>query len=249
MNDAEFNDARIVEIYDLQCPWGPDDDYFRRAATDGPGSRVLDLGCGTGRLTIALGQDGLEVTGIDPAAASLDAARAKPGADRVTWVEGTSNAAPSAAFDTIVMTSHVAQFFVGDAAWTELLTDLRRILVPGGRLVFDTRDPEARAWDRWNPAETSHEITIASGETVAVWTEVPLVDESDPDHIVVSFRHHYEFADGELVSDSTLEFRTEAAIRQSLMAAGFDIHQMLGGWNHEPVGQGDGELLVVATHR
>ena len=59
------------------------------AATD-----VLDLGCGTGRLAIALAARGHLVTGVDPARASLDRARGKPGGDRVTWVDGSTGALP-----------------------------------------------------------------------------------------------------------------------------------------------------------
>jgi ubiquinone/menaquinone biosynthesis C-methylase UbiE len=103
---------------------------FLAVAGEGPGGRVLDLGCGTGRLALALADAGHRVTGVDPACASLDVARAKRGADRVTWVEGTSQVLPDAAFDVALMTSHVAQFFVDDSAWRATLADLRRPLVP-----------------------------------------------------------------------------------------------------------------------
>ena len=98
---------------------------------------MLDLGCGTGRLPLALSRAGHTVTGVDPAAASLDAARAKPGAERITWIEGTSAVLPDATFDVALMTSHVAQFLVGDDEWRGTLADLARALVPGGLLLFD----------------------------------------------------------------------------------------------------------------
>jgi ubiquinone/menaquinone biosynthesis C-methylase UbiE len=54
------------------------------------GEAVLELGCGTGRVTIPMAQAGAKVTGLDGAAAMLDIARAKApaaGVD-VRWVEG-----------------------------------------------------------------------------------------------------------------------------------------------------------------
>jgi len=42
---------------------------------------VLDIGCGTGTFACLLGARGIEVVVVDPAGASLDVARAKPGAD------------------------------------------------------------------------------------------------------------------------------------------------------------------------
>ena len=49
---------------------------------------VLDVGCGTGTFACVLAQRGIEVTAVDPARASLDVARSKPGADAVRWLLG-----------------------------------------------------------------------------------------------------------------------------------------------------------------
>ena len=153
MRNAEFNDPRLVEVYDATCQWSQDDDFFvSMVAEVGAAVSVLDLGCGTGRLALGLAAAGHTVTGVDPARASLDAARRKPGAERVTWIEGTSSVLPTDAFDVAVMTSHVAQFFVTVAEWAAVLQDLHRALHAGGRLVFDTRDPADRAWERWPAA-------------------------------------------------------------------------------------------------
>ncbi|MET8358791.1 class I SAM-dependent methyltransferase [Micromonospora sp. NPDC005171] len=152
MRHAEFRHHRLVQVYDAECRWGPDDDFFLAVVDETPAARVLDLGCGTGRLTVALAAAGHTVTGVDPAGASLEAARAKPDGERVTWREGTSALLPDRAFDVAVLTSHVAQFFVDDAEWARTLADLARALVPGGRLVFDARDPADRRWELWNPA-------------------------------------------------------------------------------------------------
>lgn len=45
---------------------------------------VIDLGCGTGTFALMLAELGVKVIGVNPAGASLDVARAKPRADRVT---------------------------------------------------------------------------------------------------------------------------------------------------------------------
>jgi SAM-dependent methyltransferase len=242
VRDAEFNDPRLVEIYDAEFVWSRADDYFLALVNETPGARVLDLGCGTGRLAIALGAAGHTVTGIDPASASLAVAQTKAGADRVTWREGTARTAPEAAFDNVLMTGHVAQCFVEDDAWTEVLIELRRALVSGGRLAFDVRDPRARAWERWNPHDSRHVVTLGDGRTVTIWTEVIDVRA---DRVV--FSRHYRFGHGEtLRSESTLRFRSEEGLRESLNDAGFSVTGLYGGWRREPVGSGDGELLVVA---
>lgn len=242
MRQAEFNDARLTAVYDAMFGWSRDDDFFMSVVGGTPAARVLDLGCGTGRLALAMAAAGHAVTGVDPARASLDAARAKPGSDRVTWIEGSSPVLPDASFDVAVMTSHVAQFFVSDEEWDATLADLSRALVPGGRLTFDSRDPRARGWERWNPADSRRDVTLPDGRVVTAVTRVHAVAAG-----VVDFSISYTFSSGEeLVSTASLRFRTEEELRSSLRAAGFTIEQLYGGWNREPVGAPDGEFLVIA---
>ncbi|WP_327029530.1 class I SAM-dependent methyltransferase [Micromonospora sp. NBC_01740] len=245
MRHGEFRHPRLVEVYDAECPWSRDDDWFLAVVGETPGVRVIDLGCGTGRLTLALAEAGHTVTGVDPAGASLDAARAKPGAERVTWVEGTSAVLPDRSSDVAVLTSHVAQFLVDDDEWARTLADLARALVPGGRLAFDSRDPADRRWERWNPVDSRRRITLPGGEVVRAWTEVHTVAGGR-----VDFTHHYLFGDGEeLLSSATLRFRTEEELRGSLRTAGFAVDRIHGGWGGEPVGRGDGEFLVLARRQ
>ena len=63
----------------------------------------------------------------------------------------------------------------------------------------------------------------------------------------VSHAIHYRFSTGEeIVSTATLRFRTADELRTSLAGAGFTVERIFGGWEREPVGDGDGELLAIA---
>ncbi|WP_052665256.1 class I SAM-dependent methyltransferase [Nitriliruptor alkaliphilus] len=242
MEQAEFRDPRLVSVYDAEYGWSRIDEFFLAVANETPRVRVLDLGCGSGRLALALAAAGHQVTGLDPAAASLAAARAKPNADAVTWVEGTASSLRQGMFDLALMTRHVAQFFVDEDEWATTLRDLHRALVPGARLVFDSRDPRSRAWDRWNPEDSRSIVELPDRTEVDLFTEVTDVDGS-----VVSFATHYRFDDGtHLTSTAALRFRTEDELRDSLAAAGFSIRAVYGGWERQPIGAAAGELLVVA---
>jgi ubiquinone/menaquinone biosynthesis C-methylase UbiE len=241
---GEFHDPRLVEVYDAECPWGWDDDFFMAVLAERSALRVVDLGCGTGRLAIAMAEAGHEVTAVDPAAAAVAAARSKPGGTRVHWLCGSAGELPARSFDAAFMTSHVAQSFVDDEEWDTVLHELRRALVPEGRLVFDSQDPAERPWELWNPEDSWRTVVLGDGGVVQAWSEAEEVAEN-----IVRVTQRYRFADGQsLANSATLRFRTEPELRDSLREAGFRVDRIYGGWGREPVGlSGDGEFIVIAV--
>jgi SAM-dependent methyltransferase len=182
--------------------------------------RVLDLGCGTGVLALLLSRRGLDVTGADPAAASLDVARAKAGASKVRWIHGDATALPALQADLALMTGNAAQAVVDERQWTETLEGVRNALKPGGRFVFETRNPEFRAWEGWTEARTRITSEVPGVGAVERWVEVTEVALP-----LVSFRWTYVFAsDGQvLTSDSTLRFSSRSEVRESLAASGYAV--------------------------
>ena len=126
MPDAAFDDQRLAAIYDALDPDRSDLDPYLAMVEEFGARSVLDLGCGTGVFALLLVERGIEVIGVDPAGASLDVARAKPGADRITWIHGDASAIPaSVAVDVVTMTANVAQVFLTDADWDATLRACR----------------------------------------------------------------------------------------------------------------------------
>lgn len=221
MADAAFENPRLAACYDSGDPDRSDLAAYAGIAAELGARSVLDIGCGTGTFCCVLACLGYSVTGIDPARASLDIARAKPYADRVTWVHGTAadlRASPAA--DLATMTGNVAQVFTSDAEWRATLDAAHAALRPGGHLVFETRDPEQRAWLSWNPERSLTRVDIPGTGIVETWHEVTAVDGG-----LVTFQTTTVFmSDGAvLTSESTLRFRSRAAVITSLEAVGFTV--------------------------
>lgn len=225
MADEGFTHPRLAAIYDPLDPDRSDLDAYVRIAEEEAARSVLDIGCGTGVFALLLADRGIEVTGLDPALASLDVARAKPGADRVRWIHGDATALPRLRVDLATMTANVAQAIVDPGDWQATLRKSHEALRPGGLLVFETRDPARRAWEEWN-RESSHSVKDIPG-VGAVESWFQLTDVSPP---LVSFRGTCVFAaDGEvLTSDSTLRFREREEIESDLAAHGFVVEDVRG---------------------
>jgi 2-polyprenyl-3-methyl-5-hydroxy-6-metoxy-1,4-benzoquinol methylase len=83
MLDEEFRHPRLAAIFDALDSDRSDLDVYVGLVEGLGAGRVLDLGCGTGALAVTRAERGCEVAGVDPAAASVAVARAKPGAQRV----------------------------------------------------------------------------------------------------------------------------------------------------------------------
>ncbi|MFD3911853.1 class I SAM-dependent methyltransferase [Streptomyces sp. NPDC058603] len=223
MADECFGDPRLAAIYDPLDPDRGDLDAYVRIADEFGARRVLDIGCGTGVFALLLADRGIEVVGIDPARASIDVARAKPGSERARWICGDATALPSLRVDLATMTANVAQAIVDPRTWRKTLRGAYDALRPGGHLVFETRDPARRAWEEWN-SRSSYRVTEIPGfGAVESWIE--LIEVRRP---LVTFRGTYVFAeDGQvLTSDSTLRFRERQEVERDLTAHGYVVEDV-----------------------
>jgi SAM-dependent methyltransferase len=223
--DAIFDDPTLAALYDPLDPDRSDLDAYV-AIVDELGARsVLDVGCGTGTFACLLALRGIEVVGVDPAGASLDVARRKPGADRVRWLHGdaaTLPPRPPLQVDLATMTANVAQVFLTDDAWTATLRGVHAALAPGGHVVLETRVPARRAWEGWVRDETFVRVDVPGLGIVESWTD--LAEVALP---LVSFHDTTVLPDGRVLrSDSTLRFRSREEVEASLAACGFVVEDV-----------------------
>ncbi|MFF7205448.1 class I SAM-dependent methyltransferase [Streptomyces sp. NPDC008141] len=222
MADADdcFAHPRLAAIYDPLDPDRSDLHAYLRMAEAFEARRVLDIGCGTGVFALLLADRGIEVVGVDPALASIEVARAKPGSERVRWSCGVATDLPPLRVDLATMTANVAQAIVGPPTWAKTLQGAYEALVPGGHLVFETRVRAKRAWEEWTRESTYRVVEIPGVGSVESW--VQLIDVSLP---LVTIRWTYGFAtDGQvLTSDSTLRFREREEVEADLVAHGYVV--------------------------
>lgn len=158
MANTQRNNLKIYD--DVAAQWWSDDIRWVRTLknlvpgrlkwfdkkTEWAGRQVLDLGCAGGFMAEALVKMGAVVTGIDPAAQAIDAARARAEnvGQSIRYDVGVGENLPydTDAFDVVVcvdVLEHVQDLH-------QVLREVARVLRPGGLFLYDTinRNPIAR---------------------------------------------------------------------------------------------------------
>jgi SAM-dependent methyltransferase len=204
-----------------------------------PGARILDLGCGTGRHSVALAQQGYRLVGVDLSRGMLRQAQsaARSAGVAVDWIQAdaTRFAAP-AAFDAAICLCEGAFGLVGageDPAAHDgaIARNLARSLRPGGRLVLTASNglrflalygPEDIARGDFDPATLTERVTME-------WTE------ANEAHAAVVREHGHQPAD----------------LRALFAGAGFTVEHVGGGtagaWGLRPVDPEEYEIMLIAT--
>jgi ubiquinone/menaquinone biosynthesis C-methylase UbiE len=107
------------------------------AVADAAPKTVVDIGCGTGSLSIPIATrlPQTRVVGVDGDPEVLDIARGKPGAEAVEWIEGLAGSLPIQDSEADVVLTSLVLHHLPLATKRELLADAHRVLRPGGRLI------------------------------------------------------------------------------------------------------------------
>lgn len=106
---------------------------------------VLEIGCGTGRVTLALAAAGVNVIGLDVSAPMLEEARRKAERHRVRveWIEADGRSFDlGQRFALIIMPFNTLQFFRDPTSLGQLFDRVKSHLQDGGRFIFDVFNPQ-----------------------------------------------------------------------------------------------------------
>ncbi|WP_348272070.1 class I SAM-dependent methyltransferase [Ensifer sp. Root31] len=242
LDDPLYTDPSLAEFYDAENGWGHDLTYCGRLAQDCVA--VLDLGCGTGLFLTNL--DCKERVGVDRARAMLDIARSRPNGGGVNWVEGDArDVRLGRQFDLIVLTGHAFQVFLDTDDQRAVLETISLHLAPDGRFIFDSRNPDRREWEEWQPEHSKRELDHQQHGSVMAWNAARLEDDKS----TVTYDTFYRFPDGrELSGSSQIRFTPKECIADLLTDARLKADVWLGDWDGRPFSREDPEIIVIGSH-
>ena len=154
------------------------------AALAPPGARVLDAGCGTGRVAIRLAEQGFQVAGLDVDDSMLAVAREQ--APALTWLLGDladtgSLLADEDPFDLVVLAGNVVPL-VAEGALPDVVRSLASVLTPEGLLVAGfgldvahlPRGCPVTPLEEYDAALASHSLSVT--DRFATWDAQPFGD-------------------------------------------------------------------------
>ena len=258
-----YSDSLVTEIYDLQSaavfaqgPGKGDVDFFRRLAAEQAGP-ILEIGCGTGRVSIPLAAAGFEVVGVDlsmPMLRLAEERRARESPDvaaRLTFLPGDMTTLDlGRRFALIVAPSRVFQFALTSEAQRAALGALRAHLQPRGRLVLDLFDPllDLVVPDSTFPPRSGELVHPKTGNRV-LW-EITGGSPSPMEQLVRSDWTAREIGpSGEVLRDETelltLRWSTRSEMRLLFELAGLEVEADYGDFHGGPPAYGREQVWVL----
>lgn len=260
--DNRYDAADYYERFHTP-PW--DDTSFYLDRLPASGARVLELGCGTGRVMLPVtGQAGY-VLGVDLSQAMLEIcnsklkdagvtqAKARTLLADISTLDVTESEAP---FDRISAPFRVMQNLETDTQVDGLMQTINRHLKPGGEAVLNTFKPREGGYDAlaafWSSRDGSvPSETYQDGEDTVILTDDCRLYRSNPTRVFPKLIYRRYNAKGEQTDEAVLDIVMRIWQPDELITLvernGFKITGRFGGYAGEPWGEGP-ELIVAFTH-
>ena len=255
------NRENAARYYDLS-PSFPDDIPFYREQIPSPAARVLELGCGTGRVLLGLVDHCAFIVGVDASVSMISICRQKlqakgvrPSDVRVRQADITTLRLDQQ-FDLIIAPFRVFQNLETDAQVQGFFSTVRAHLAPGGKAIVNTFNPNMAPdalRERWcrEEEELDWEAPVEGGRATLHVRRGRIDSEKLVLYPRLIYRR-YELQGEEetLVDEAILNIAMRcyypAGLLQLIRAQRFRILDTWGGYEGQPYGEGP-ELVVAFT--
>ncbi|MBM7839792.1 2-polyprenyl-3-methyl-5-hydroxy-6-metoxy-1,4-benzoquinol methylase [Alkalihalobacillus xiaoxiensis] len=212
---------------------------------------ILELACGTGRLTIPLAQEGYRITGVDLHEGMLQKAQEKATQASVEipfHQQDCTKLALDQTYDVLFMVGNSFQHFLTNESQDQLFAAVSAHLKPGGLFVFDTRNPiiaEFKTTDEYQSTfqdYRGYDVLEQHKETYEPKTQVL--------HCYTSRELH---KDGQFVRDErdkiSLRYTFPLEMKRLFTSHGFSIKESYGKWSGEAISDDTPQMIYVCEKK
>lgn len=252
-------DSFIADYYDespIVRQRTQDVTFYRDAAREF-GDPVLELGCGTGRITMALAQTGKRVTGLDLSERMLERAARKRAAlnkeerERVHLVQADMTQFElGEKFQLVIIPFRPFQHLLEVRDQVACLERVRKHLRPGGRLILDVFQTDAeRMHDPVHMRESPLiEYATSDGRKVRISERVAAFHRAEQrnDVEMIYTIEHPNGKKERLVFAWPLRYFFRYEVEHLLARCGFRVSDEYGDFDRSPIRDNSPEMIFVA---
>jgi SAM-dependent methyltransferase len=247
MDHANLEEYADPEIYDLENKSFEPDGPFYLALARRTGGPALEIGCGTGRVTIPIAEQGIPITGLDIAPAMLERAKEKAAHLALHWIQADArNFHLDTPFQLIFAAAGVFQHFLERADQEAALARIREHLAPKGLFAFDVIFPQPALLITDETEHNWFSYTDGSGRKV----QVSGTEHYDPVRQIKTETAYRRWRDGEgreitRCAPLTLRYFFPQEMEALLQRNGFAIGECYGDWDLSPLTQASKSMIYV----
>ena len=223
--------------------------FYLAQAEAAPGP-LLEIGCGTGRVTIPLAAAGVDITGLDVSASMLDEARRKAESQglRINWIDADGRGFDlGRRFALIIMPFNTLQFFRNTAALAQLFRCVKSHLGDEGKFVFDVFNPQVSflAADPSARYERARYLDPRGGGEVVLEETREYIAERQ----IVRSTRYYQVGEKRDCSVSSLELRCFFPCELDLILEhfGFRLEAKYGDFDNSPLSSRSPKQICVCS--
>ena len=212
------------------------------------GNKVLELGCGTGRISIALAEQGMQVTGLDRSDSMLSVAKEK--SSKVHWVNADmSNFDLNEKFDTILIPYNAFLHVLKLQDVQSCLKCVRKHLSSNGKFILDIVHPTLKQLSKLylypDKVVSSVFEDPESNQTVVVTTQREYLVT---DQVMIMKRvYQYQKTSLELLEMEKFRIYFPQEIKNLLYSCGFTIERIFGHYDQSPFGNDSPNQIIVTV--
>ena len=243
-----------ADIYDAIFSYVVDDIPFYLDEAKRSGGPVLELGCGTGRVSIPIALSGIELVGLDSSTAMLERAQQKAESTRATGLSllqaDMRNFLLPDKFSLIIIPFRGLLSVLSVEDEVRVLANIKRHLAPGGRLVFDIFVPDLNMMVQEGdvPYHFRDVTDPSTGKQIVLWNQASY----DAYTQVMSIRTTIEYLDcsgrvsDKIYRDFALRYIFRWEMYHLLRACGYDIIALYGDFKRRDFDENSANMIWVA---
>ena len=249
-----------AQLYDLRVPdWPGELDFYLYFLSRTPESSqgILEIACGTGRVTLPLSKAGYKMAGLDISTELLEIARKKSaGMADPDWVQADMRTFElKRKFGVVISPGHSFQFMNTPEEQVQCLQQVKRHLIPGGWLILHLDHQDVR-WladlleqqgEPYKPGSINqHPETHKMFRYSNYWTYEPSTQSATSHCIWEELSSDGSVSGTWRMEPTRLHCAFHSEMEHLLRRCGFTVQTLYGDFNGNPLAENSENMIWVA---